>query len=104
MRRMALCFVPGDARARIGFWLTLRCKAIRARFLGVGAGSFARAHVLRQNKGTYDAWLVFGWVGCGLVGCEILALPNNHTPPKPDQQAPTPKARPRIALQRKVTF
>ena len=21
MRRMALCFVPGDARARIGFWL-----------------------------------------------------------------------------------
>ena len=30
----------------------------------------------------------------------ILTLPNNHTPPKPNQAASTPKMRPRIALQR----
>ena len=33
----------------------------------------------------------------------ILTLPNNHTPPKPNQAALTPRMRPRIALQRKVT-
>ena len=55
--------------------LTLRCKAIRGRILGVGAAwlgldgvwllgtqpktysIFARAHLLGQNKGPCDVWL-----------------------------------------------
>ena len=41
--------------------LTLRCKAIRGRILGVGAAWLglggARAHLLGRNKGPCDAWL-----------------------------------------------
>ena len=33
----------------------------------------------------------------------ILTPPNNHTLTKPNQPAPTPRMRPRITLQRKVT-
>ena len=40
--------------------VTLCCQAIRARFLGVGTGwmGLGGVHILRQNKGPCNAWLV----------------------------------------------
>ena len=79
---------PKVGNATKGCLLTLRCKAIRGRILGVGAAwlglggvwllvtphqttpnqtknLFARVHLLGQNKGPCDAWLdVYTFKAC----------------------------------------
>ena len=52
-------------------------------------------HASQEMRAQIGFWLGGVWFGGGF---SPYCLPNNHTPLKPNQAAPIPRMRPRIAL------